>query len=773
MTPHPADSLTVLTCTPGHRCAKLYADPAQKPEPYDAGSLFGVEAVPVASLAELAEALDGLRHMPECMVIRDALRPGAVPSANGLFARRRVDRPGDPAPFEHAEHRWACLDADATAVAFDSADPTGSVERWRATLPAALQGAAMVFQFSAQQHLSPTVRGHCWIWLAEPVGNVPLARWCTRSGIDPALFHAVQPHYTADPLFAEGQADPLEPRALVVLTGSEAVELDFTEADYREADLMSAGGVRLSSVHLAEVGEPSALPEAVAARAIIAKQFARAFDRPGKRWDLCGHIGGACANAGAPPEECCAILEALRAGDVADHDFAQGLQWALGAYSYSARPLGLKGIAALCGPVAALQAGNGLRTLGEIYCEPTPEEEAQAAEPEAPWGSLPLEEFGHDSEPGPIAYICEGLNIGPGKPSGCVAYANNSKTPWALEFAVHVAAPSLAGAKFQGHAIERQVRVLYVASEGARNARRKLAKICKAHGLVYADLKQHLTFASAPPGWLTIEAAAELGERAVAQGYGLVVVDTYNSAFDGSKDRNTNDFSQALKVLGDISDRADVTFLTLLHTRKGDPKNQHRMPTLQDIDGHNSIAGALQCAVGLWRLSAEDKHTIGVCCIREVDAAFDTYTIKWTDVANGDGLLAVLGAEDDGALDTSRKQAQATARAEEKTVRKLLEILQLGGSTTIHHFTEKVSTGLGRDAKRTLVSRLEDEGLIVVRYNVGTAGQDICLAPNGPKAAEARAKYAGLGAVASGAGPPKKAGASFLSGPGKLSTPGA
>lgn len=738
------DTLTILTCTPGRRCAKLYAQSTtEPPEPYDAGFMFGVEEAPVASLQELGEALDALRGMPDRMVIRDRLRPDAKPSPNGLYTRRRVDRPNDPAPFEHAEHHAFMLDADSTAVAFDPLEPRASVEAWRRALPPALQGAGLVFQFSAKQHLSPTLRGHAWFWSKGLLGSVPLARWSRRHGFDPAVFNAVQPLYTADPLFGEGLADPLSPRALVVLEGHEA-ELDLLDSDWDERAGAGVVGQRLPGIALEEVCDPSPDPRAEAARAAVAKQLARAFERPGVRWDLCGAFGGACANAGVPPEECCAVLESIRADDVADHEFGAGLKWALGAYSFSARPLGLKGVREILGAITAQRLSESVGTLGRIFLEAEAEATApvEAGELEG-WGSLPIEEYDPDQEPEPIAYLCQGLNIGPGKPSAVVAYANNSKTPWALEFALHVAAPGLAGKEFQGFRIERQVKTLVLLTEGARNARRKLAKICKGHGVNPAGLRGQLSVAQGPPGFLNVEAAADLGERAVAQGVGLVVIDTYNSAFDGSKDRNTNDFSLALKVLGDISDRHDVTFLVLLHTRKGDPKHQNKMPTLQDIDGHNSIAGALQAAVGLWRLSPEDKHTIGVCCIREVDAAFDTYAVKWTDTAGvgGEGLRAELvdGESDAGdALDKERARRVALAAAEVDTVKILADLIQATGFTTMRAFRE-VSTGLGRPEKESLLHRLRRDGVIVM--SVAGSSQQIALAKKGPATAEAFLKW--------------------------------
>lgn len=743
MTP---DFLTILEAVEGKRCAKRYASLEEKPDPYDAGFLFRVAEVPVASLAELAEVLEGLRIDPRCMLIRDRLKPSAEPSPNGLYARRRVDRPGDPAPFEHAPHHWAMFDADKTAQAFDPDDPQGSVEAWRDALPGPLATAAMVFQFSASQHLSPTVRGHAFVWLAEPAGNVELARWSIRNGLDPAMFHAVQPHYTADPLFAEGLADPLGERELICLDGSEAVDLGFTEADLDEAALPGQGGQRLGSIALEEVGDPSDDEQAEHARGVIAGQLARAFEGPGKRWDLCGHIGGACANANVPPEECCAILEALRAGDVPDHEFASGLRWALGAYRFSARPLGIKGIAALTSPVTAVKIGAALSSLAKALApvEATPKPEQPKAKT---FGGLPFDAFDHDADPEPIPYIIPALNIGPGKPTAIVGYAYSSKTPWGLELAIAVASGAT---HFQGHEIAYSTRVLYIATEGARNARRKAARIAKAWGTSLAEIGARLVIVQAPPGFLNVETAEQIGEQAEAGAFGLVLIDTYNSAFDGSKDRNSNEFSLALKVLGDISDRQATTFCALLHCRKATVATKGRAPTLQEIDGHNSIAGAVQAAIGLWRPAPTDKHLIAVECVRAVDDSFDSYCIRWTDTP-GQGELGLRSEIEEApavANEAAEKRA-AAAEAEAKAKDQLLKLLATGESWTWSEINTKAGLNIGRnDPTKRLLAAMVAAGEIVEsagkEIGGGRKGLRYTLAPRSPKTAEAAAKRVGF-----------------------------
>lgn len=67
-----------------------------------------------------------------------------------------------------------------------------------------LPGSAGVFD---DGHVS----AHLYYWLDKPIANDVLKQWakgCDRRLVDPAVFNAVQPHYTAAPLFGEGCVDP-------------------------------------------------------------------------------------------------------------------------------------------------------------------------------------------------------------------------------------------------------------------------------------------------------------------------------------------------------------------------------------------------------------------------------------------------------------------------------------------------------------------------------------------------------------------------------------
>jgi hypothetical protein len=64
--------------------------------------------------------------------------------------------------------------------------------------------------------MKPGMRLHFWYWLKEPESSGALkpilAQFGPQDWCDMSLFSAVQPHYTAAPLFGTGLNDPLAGR---------------------------------------------------------------------------------------------------------------------------------------------------------------------------------------------------------------------------------------------------------------------------------------------------------------------------------------------------------------------------------------------------------------------------------------------------------------------------------------------------------------------------------------------------------------------------------
>jgi hypothetical protein len=225
----------MLLTAPGRRLAKRITpagiedyDGARLFEP-DARRLDGIDDVP-ALLAELAQRYD------TCL-IRAVLKPEFATRDQVL--RRIHDapsaRPGHTvvAPFRPVARRWVMIDVEPAAAPawIDPTDPI-IVGGWlRRQLPEPFQMARCVVQLSGGAGLKSGVRCHLWFWLSRPLDKPELDRWLSGvPGIDLSVFAAVQPHYTASPLF-EGVDDPCHERLAVLPGYAEVAVPDLSEQE--------------------------------------------------------------------------------------------------------------------------------------------------------------------------------------------------------------------------------------------------------------------------------------------------------------------------------------------------------------------------------------------------------------------------------------------------------------------------------------------------------------------------------------------------------------
>jgi hypothetical protein len=77
-------------------------------------------------------------------------------------------------------------------------------------------------QTTASAGVKPGIRARLWYWLDRPVSDAEAARWLADAPVDRSLFRAVQPIYTAVPVF-RGCGDPLPRRLWLVEGDREAV----------------------------------------------------------------------------------------------------------------------------------------------------------------------------------------------------------------------------------------------------------------------------------------------------------------------------------------------------------------------------------------------------------------------------------------------------------------------------------------------------------------------------------------------------------------------
>jgi hypothetical protein len=268
-----SDSLVVLHSTEGKYATKRITRFPKTGKVvnhgYDKAVLFRVERIAIASFPELAAALHRLTSSPHAFVIRG--EPGAEINLN--HTRRRFRRRGtDPATFVSAPRPWFAVDLDhlpCPPTIDPITDPDAAIEYLVGLLPKELQDACCWWQFTSSQSL-PLANGaapgdhlsaRLWLWNEGPLTDAELKRWAAAANgggriIDPSLYHAIQPHYIAAPIF-DGMGDPL-PRRHGVRRGLEdTVSLLIPPPDPKDPEKVSGEGLapgRGTDAYLAEIG---------------------------------------------------------------------------------------------------------------------------------------------------------------------------------------------------------------------------------------------------------------------------------------------------------------------------------------------------------------------------------------------------------------------------------------------------------------------------------------------------------------------------------------
>ncbi len=236
-----SDTVTVLTCAPARRATKRWRldDHGRAVrDDYDAGYRYATTERPVRSLVELAALLDRLAAMPRCLVIRGAPREGVV----GTIGRRILhDDPdtGDAGRYVETPRRWVAHDLDRVPLARpydvrDAREARAAMEALRAQLAPEWRRGACYAQLTSSAGTGDLSRvsARLWYYLDRPAGRTDLEAWAraTRAPVDVAIYRAVQPIYTARPIYVEPLTDPIPARS-GILPGDPEVWL----GDYREA----------------------------------------------------------------------------------------------------------------------------------------------------------------------------------------------------------------------------------------------------------------------------------------------------------------------------------------------------------------------------------------------------------------------------------------------------------------------------------------------------------------------------------------------------------
>ena len=208
---------------------------------YDKAFQIQVEPREIASFDALVATLDEIKFDRHAMILRGPLteagRTALAENPNAIGLRRKNKSKEWPNPwFQEGAVQWEMLDFDDLPT--DGIDYKHEPERFvrhvvKNHLPDCYHDVSCWWQLSASAGTKEGVTGvHLVYWHHQPV-STDVLRGLTqanedRDAVDPALYQAVQPHYTARPIFTNCP-DPI-PRRDGVLRGKvDAVVLRLSD----------------------------------------------------------------------------------------------------------------------------------------------------------------------------------------------------------------------------------------------------------------------------------------------------------------------------------------------------------------------------------------------------------------------------------------------------------------------------------------------------------------------------------------------------------------
>ena len=186
-------------------------------ETYPNSKYFSVISREVTSFDDLYKIILDLSKNTNSFVIR-----GELNAVDPNRVRKTLhDKENEKAFFHEVDRAWICWDCDDKKTPF-SVDPSKRSDLERAAkwlveqMPAPFSYTNAVVQFSSTAFINKEtgevdphkIKAHLWYLLDEAVCNQSLKEYAKAHGLDPATTVAVQPNYTANPIF-EGMEDPL------------------------------------------------------------------------------------------------------------------------------------------------------------------------------------------------------------------------------------------------------------------------------------------------------------------------------------------------------------------------------------------------------------------------------------------------------------------------------------------------------------------------------------------------------------------------------------
>lgn len=165
----------------------------------------------------------------------------------------------------------------------------------------------------------------------------------------------------------------------------------------------------------------------------------------------------------------------------------------------------------------------------------------------------------------PVAWVCKGLALGPGRPHTLVGFGYSGKTVAAQALALAVASGGHAWGRFQC----RQGVVVHLDYEvGKRGTLRRYQRLAFALSIAPHHLEERLRILPLPRMRLSDPGAEQWLTRTCA-GASLCIIDSLRACIGGDIDENDSAVRSYLDILLRVSDATGCTFVVLHHAGKG------------------------------------------------------------------------------------------------------------------------------------------------------------------------------------------------------------
>jgi hypothetical protein len=216
-------ALTLVRCAPALVLAKTWRADGSC-EGYDRPRRVDLAEMNAPDIGALHGLLEKLLDRPRVCVLRGAIADPA--RARGV---RRLVHPdpktGEQPTLRAVPRAWVALDMDDVPLPeyADVHDLAACGEVALGLLPEAFRNATHVIQATAGHGIRAGARLRLWFTLTRAITGAELRQWLAAAPIDPSVFGAAQPIYTAAPRFV-GMGDPL-PSRLLLRPGAEAVQV--------------------------------------------------------------------------------------------------------------------------------------------------------------------------------------------------------------------------------------------------------------------------------------------------------------------------------------------------------------------------------------------------------------------------------------------------------------------------------------------------------------------------------------------------------------------